>query len=496
MKKLSGLIIVLLVLILGGTWVAGKITEKELKSAMLTMNNMDHNKGFTTSLSDYKRGWFKSTATLDWKVQVPEQTETTSNQEVVVIPPKELEFHLPITIHHGPIIFANNTVKFGLGYADTEIKLPAEYDKQFNELFTESSEKPKLDISILVNYLRHSKINFTIPAFKATTKDNTIFVWKGFSSILSISRDANYLDGSFTLQGTELISQNGNKKVIVGKFQTDYDLNKAPETFFVGSTNINLDSVQFLQGEKTTFSLKDFRLDSDSSIDNHLFSAHVKTGLDKISIDNIEYGPGKLSISVRNLDADALVRIHNKLNELQKNGNVQNQQMMMAMLPEIPALLSKQPEFKISDLEFKMPEGDIKGNLTLSIPAGENHNPLLMIQNLNGNGKLSVPAAVLKSVLTQSYQDKPAAQPELQNALVSELQKDNANANPDNGATQKQITEDTRALAIKEADDQINKMLQSGLIIASDKDYVIEFGLEKGKLIINGKPFTPEMVKF
>lgn len=483
MKKLTGLVIVLLVLIFGGAWVAGVLTEKELKSSMSAMNEMNKNQGFTTNISDYKRGWFKSTATLDWKVHVPEQTETAPNQETTIIPAKDFEFHLPLTIHHGPIILADNTVKFGLGYANTEIKLPAEYDKQFNELFTADSEKPKLDISIFVNYLRNSKANIAIPAFKASTKTNTTFDWKGLSSMIAVSKDSNYLNGYLTVDGTE-ITKNNNEKLILGPVKIDYDLNRPPAAFFVGLTKLNLSSLEFNQGGNAIFSLEDFDLKADSTIEERLFHIQINSSAKKINTNNREYGPGKLDVSLKNLDVDALVRMQQKLEEVEKSG-AENQQIMMVLLSELPQILSKEPELNISDLQFKLPEGMIEGNLLLSLPKSEGNNPLAIIQQLSGKGKISVPSTVLKSLLISIYKEKP--QPELQKALVSELEKNTPEA--------PQAPANDNA-AENQANEQIDKMLKSGLIVTNDSNYAIEFTLEKGKLTINGKPFEPNMLKF
>ena len=70
MKKLAGLIIILAVLILGGYYGMGVLTERTIKKNIEVINQSN---GLFAQIEQYNRGWFSSDAKIKWRLHVPER---------------------------------------------------------------------------------------------------------------------------------------------------------------------------------------------------------------------------------------------------------------------------------------------------------------------------------------------------------------------------------------------------------------------------------------
>jgi uncharacterized protein YdgA (DUF945 family) len=193
-------------------------------------------------------------------------------------------------------------------------------------------------------------------------------------------------------------------------------------------------------------------------------------------------------MSLKNLDAEVLAQINQQANAMQNGSEADRQKALIAILPLIPKLFSKGPEFAISKLSVKFPQGILEGNLQIKIPEGEVTNPMELVTKVQGSSKLKLPVELAKFFLVQQNMQQLANQPEMEKALIQELQANQA------AGTQPQPTQ--ADLAAMATDKQLKGMEQAGLLVLQGTDYVVEMSLEQGKVIVNGKPFDPSMLKF
>lgn len=484
MKKLAGLIIILAVLVLGGYYGMGVMTERAIKNNVEVINQSN---GLFADIEQYDRGWFTSDAKLKWRLHVPERIVKDADGKSQTVAAQDYNLVTPIKIYHGPFIYANKMPRFGMGYAKTAISFPEQYNQQFDEMFSKDSQKPVLDLSIFVNYLNKSTVELMLPKFKLLSKDSTgTFDWMGLTSTTSASSNMDKVDGELVVDG--LSFSKDDTKVTLGKVTTDYNLHKTTSGLFLGDASFTLPFINLMVKEQKIFELSDLSLSSSNDIQNSLFSAHFNVELKSVTSNGQNYGPGELEISLRNLDADVLAKINAQANSMQNGTEVERQQAMLALLPEIPKLFSKGAELEISQLNFKLPQGVIDGSLLVTLPKGDNANPFELIQKIQGHAKLKISAAVLKQYMQQISAQLMPNQSEAQQAIVEQLQNDQAQAN--------QPAPTKEQLASMQSDKQISAMQQSGLITVDGSDYVIEVNLDQGKFSINGKPFDPAMIKF
>ncbi|WP_419419530.1 YdgA family protein [Legionella sp. D16C41] len=522
MRKLVVLVVVLAILVLGGYYAMGAITERTIKSNLATVNRTN---GINAQVEKYHRGWFTSAALLHWQINIPERQMKDANGQMQTIPAQTLTVKMPLKIYHGPIIFANKTVRFGMGYGSTDIPLPDQYQQQFNSYFTNGSTQPKLNLSLFVTYLNNSQIEMAIPNFKLIAQqDQSEFDWMGMKGKVNVTSKADKINGDFTIKGIQF--KKADNIAVLSKVSSEYNLHNTEAGLYVGTFNVKLPSFVVDNKGQRIFELSDFDMDSNSDIKNGLLSSNFKSSINKIIANGKQFGPGNLEVAIRNLDADALGRIKQQAQHIQQSAtDLEKQQAMFAILPEIPKLLSKGAEFEISKLNFVMPEGTIEGNLQVSLPQGEHNNPLELMQTVQGKGRLRVPAEIIRRGLVEANRQKLVAQHttamQQQNVNSTTTTTNNMNSTttiqPNNAtsaneqtqqSTSNQTTQQLAATvqaglpadisqqAVNMTNQQLTSLVQSGVLTVDGNYYVIEVALKQGQLQVNGKPFNSAMLKF
>ncbi|QMT58997.1 YdgA family protein [Legionella sp. PC997] len=486
MKKFTGLVIILAVLILGGYYGMGVLTERTIRK---NIQVIDQSNGLYAEIQQYNKGLFSSEAQIKWRLHIPERVVQDENGQSKTLPAQDYNMEMPLTIHHGPFIFSNKRLRFGLGYGEAIFPFPAEYNKQFEAQFTPNSVKPQLDLSIFVNYLNESTVEFNVPNFKLIAKDGSgTLEWLGMDSKTTMSSGMSKVAGKIVLEGLNAIKD--DTRISLNQVSSDYDLHETPAGLYLGDANFSLPSFNVFVKDQKMFALNDLIIKSDSDIEQHLFNTHFNLAIKSVLANGQNYGPGELDVALRNLDADVLAKINQQTTAMQNGNDIQRQQAMLALLPELPKLFNKGAEFEISKLSLKIPQGQIEGNLYVTLPKGENANPFEMMQKIQGKAKLQIPSEAVKAVMKQSVMQQISKKPDLQQTLTQQLQ-----ANQAGGQTaQPALTPEQ--LAEMQTNKQLTALQQTGLITVQGTDYVIEVSLDQGKFTINGKPYDPSMMKF
>ena len=269
MKKLIGLVVIVAALVLGGYYGMGIVTERTLKRNVDVINQSN---GLFVDIEQYDRGWFTSTAVLNWRLHIPERLVKDQTGQSVTVPAQDHKIQMPLTIYHGPIIYADTGVRFGLGYAESNLLMPPNYVTKFNNLFTPESTQPKLRLSIFVNYLNNSHLNIGLPTFKLIAKQGgDQFEWYGMASDFSVSSNLKNIDGNVTIDGASLIKN--KMKALLGKVTSDYDLHQTDSGLYLGDASMSLPSLIVSENDQKALEVEQFDVHSSSDIQSGLFSA-------------------------------------------------------------------------------------------------------------------------------------------------------------------------------------------------------------------------------
>lgn len=500
MKKITGLVVILAALVLGGYYGMGLVTQRTLNRSVDLMNQST---GLSVTVVDYKRHWFSSTAALDVKVHIPEQVEANADGKLETIPAQDYSLAVPVDIIHGPIIYSKSGVLFGLGYAYSTLNLPKELAEKLSAQFAAQSTQPTFELSVFVNYLNQSSVQLAVPTFKLVNKEGNGQVdWLGMKGNMSASSDLKNFNGTFTLDGIKILKDKMNGEL--GAVTSDYSLHKTDDGLFIGQAGVSLPSFKVSEEGKSLFDLSQFKARTESTITNNLFESSFKTSFDKIQANDKQYGPGLLELSIKNLDAKVLAQLNTQANTLKHATGAQRQQTLFAMLPVLPKLFAQGAVFEISTLKLTVPEGDIDGHFALSLPKSDNVNPFQLMQTLEGNGKFQVPSEIVKRALIESLKQKAIAETSPQAKMMSHP--DNAASASEskvatmpaasaNDAKGVQVTDDMVKQATAEADKKLSALVDAKLLNVQGPNYVIEFQLSQGKFTVNGQLFDPSTFK-
>lgn len=539
MRKLVGSLIGVIILVLVSYFVTGIITERTLKK---DINLINQNSGLQVALKHYQRGWFTSDAVFDWLLVVPARTVTDELNHTRIIPAQTYTIVMPLNIYHGPVLFTKSGVHFGYGYAKTSIKLPAEYLQQFNELFTNASTQPTIDLSVLINYLNRSRFMILVPDFKLISKeDGSQFEWHGMKNVVVVSSRSEKVSGDLEIEGFAITKE--KKSLNFKDIESSYNLHKSAMGLYLGEAKVSFNSVVARDKTHTKLDLQKFEIKSKSDVHKDLFTGSIRFSFDKLAVNNKVYGPLLFKMNIKNLDAEALTQINNKVSNIQAHSNHIGQQILWTVLPDLPKLFNKGAIFEIPEARIKLPEGDVNFNLLFKLEKGDLDNPMQLMQKLKGQGKLVASKPVLNammyaSIKQQLIQKALSQQTKLQTDAAREKRREDAapvdasspvsdtpslkkpegesmqpattppatstSATNDNAKVDQAATVSPRVLHIDYAEiereaaatveQRIKTLLETGALVEENNKYVMNFKYENGELLVNNRPFDPTML--
>ncbi len=515
MKKIVGSVVTLAALVLGSYYGTGLVTERTLKK---NMDRINQSSGLSVEMTSYHRGLFTSKAQLTWQLQTPERLIKTPDGKSTVEPSKTITIDMPIAIYHGPVIIAADGVHFGLGYASSQLTLPEDYKAKFAEYFSSESIIPTLDLNLSVSYLNETHVHVNMPAFRLISKqDKSQFEWLGMTSDHSISPTMSHVDGSLTVNGIRFTKD--DRIAVLDKVKLAYDLNQSLAGLYLGKGNIDVPSLVVTQEGHPRFEVIAFQATSSSDVVDALFGSSFQASFDKVLFHDKTYGPGQLVLSIKNLDAAVLADLNERANQMQQGTEAERQQAMLTLLPELPKLLGQGAMIELSELHVVMPDGAVDGSLRVTLPKGDAGNPFQLIQKIEGESKVKVPATLLKNLLVHSEKQRLVLQstpPEQQASTQQDTPVQAAAPTPvappvaAPAAMPLQPQEPSQAivvsapvsapdldqLAVVEADKKIAALLKAGALVEDGGDYVVDVKLTAGRFSVNGHPFNSGMLQF
>lgn len=500
MKKIIGLVGGAVVIVLGSYYGMGAITEQTVKKNLASFNQSN----LHVRMKAYHRGLFSSTAQLDWTIDIPSHEIKNEAGVTSLVPAETIDLTMPLKVFHGPVMIADGKTHFGLGYARTELSIPQTYNKKFNEIFTKDSTQPTLQLSLFVNYLNSSTLRLRIPKFNVTTQQgHDTLTWFGMTSDLYVSSGVKQVSGRFVLNGFEWV--NNQMKAVLARASSNYDLHRTSEGLLLGDGDIAMPSLLITDKGNTLFDLEKLTIRSSSHVNDGLFDSGLDLSLQKMVALDKNYGPVHLVVSIKNIDAAIMASLNKAATTMKNKSDSERQQAVLQLLPEVPKLLNKGPVFELSELSAVSPEGTVKANVQFSLPKGDTDNPFQLIQKITGQGRFSVPVALVQRLMLASFEQKNTPQASDQTAqttpaTAASATPDNAdNLNPVNASgtmTSVLPTVDSGRQATVDIDQKLANLVDSGLLSKQGDNYVIEFQLSQGQLVVNGQPFSPAMIKF
>ena len=484
MKKWIGILVTLVLLVCVSYFVMGFVVESTLNKNVAGM--IVKNPILSVDLENYQRGWMSSEAALAIKFTVPASVNASATTPVL----EQFDFTVPLTIEHGPFIFGDSGVRFGMGYVTTT---------------------PQTHYSALVNYFDHTVFKCRYPSFSMDAKlrnvaDSLHFEWLGIDSVFNVSPNIDEAKASLVLNGLTISGKDFSLKL--GRVFSDIKSSLAPEGVWVGDSNSGVDSISVKAADKV-FDLEQLDWLFHSNITDGLLSYSSEMSLQKLLVDNKTYGPGILKWTVKNLDPVVLVNVRNQAWDMSMNNQGANPLEMLTLFGNLPKLFAKGAAIEVSELDMVVPEGKITGSFTVSLPKNEITSPEQIMEKAHAEGQLKAPVAVVKQLMVMSIernmnkqaQSAPAAQvtqttPTATTETTAAAPGTTSTAPGTTPATpmppaSTPVVIDYHAEAKKQADTIFQDFVSKGFIKLDGADCSVTFQLDDKKLTVNGHLINP-----
>lgn len=492
MRKIAVVLILVIAIGAAAPFGMGYMAERQINRIA---NRLSERPQVTVTVKDYKRGYMNSTATLhiDYKAVQPEK-----QQDVI-----QASVELKQTIKHGPFLSTADGFRFGMAYAESDLVLSKEAKAVLNEIFKDQASQPEFVIDSMIHLNGASEHHFRIPQYKFLHKDNTqddiTITTSGAHGSWEMSSDLDYHTGTLNF-GSFLLQQD---KVLarINAPEITFDMNHNNIGIYTGKTRIDFPSFEVSVDGKMEYQLKSLELNTSGDVDKDLYHVSFNGGFENLKLEQKAYGPLLFNVSLRNLDANAIVEIQKLADQMQDPNTPKEQQqaIVLGLMTKVPEVFSRGAELRIEPFNLSLPQGkvEIAGHLKIDEGSltGIAANPFAALQKLNGELKVVMAKDVARELMVKESRDK-IAKMEAYSRLRQAQQANYAHMN--NGQQppeHKPLTaQEIEAKSQSMADSYIKSLKDNGYVTEEGKNFVMNAKMEKGVLTVNGKRMPNQML--
>ena len=358
MKKIIFAVGLIIMLAVAGTpLLSGLITQRIIKQSFDDINQMyvDTGSDIFIEIQQYEKKYFSSQ--IEWKIKLGALKSLYGVEEIVFID----------RIDHG---FSNVVSKTSL-----------EKNKWFMD-FVDNKLEGKNPIAVTTEYKLSGDIKTTIVLDAFSFKDgNTVFEIKPGQIVVAFGKDLNNIFSEMSWAGCS----------IPGKFSVDNllansKMEKNYTYIWEGMTSLSIENIKAV-GTKESFEMADLKCDYELNFNKP--ENELSIGLGN-SIKSITMGQGKIQdifskININNIDAmgyeefmasysqilnNAMAQIETEKTHPDTMKKVFEKQMASIgrkLLGAYEKFLKKGFEIQITDARAQLPQGNIKGDIILSL---------------------------------------------------------------------------------------------------------------------------------
>ncbi|HEX9626577.1 MAG TPA: YdgA family protein [Acidiferrobacterales bacterium] len=408
----------------------------------------------SVSQSSFERGWLSSTA------------ETT-----VSVPGAPVGITMLHKIHHGPFPIADGI--------DLNPVL-ARVNSQISLSIPEIKSLPQITVESRVQLSGETDSRITVPAYKHAGADGGGVEWQGLNGTGWLSADAKRV--KLDLNAPLLKVSGAQGGFTANGFTVALDQTESPSGLDTGSANLGINkiSIDAATGSSTVDGL---RLATSTSEAGGNVTSSVNLQIRAVGDSETRYGPGQMTMQIRKLDAQALVKYQNELRAMQKQ-KIPPEQMSGMMLGKLIALAGslakKAPELEVSKLSLKIEDGEVSGKAKFVLDGSQldvTENPALLMMAFSGEGELSFDEPVLKALSEREIVRQIEALKSGGRLSKADIDK----------LTPQRVSEIT-AVALP---GQMSKLVARLNLVPDGERYKITGAIKQGRFLVNGQPFQP-----
>lgn len=225
------------------------------------------------------------------------------------------------------------------------------------------------------------------------------------------------------------------------------------------------------------FTVTGIKLTGTSTENQGNFNSKYGLGFGELLVGTGKYGPGVFKLAIKNIDIVSWMKIQEMLKKNQNAPQTEEarQQFMAELMKIVPGLIKKSPEIELTQLSLKTSNGNLDGQLKITVDGSKLDNPelaanpLFLLAAIKAKAKVTVAKTLLESILTD-YKKKE---------ITDDFKKADDEIPPD---------PEILGMAKEEATDEIKGLKDQSIIKESGDNYELNVGYELGQILLNGQP--------
>jgi len=459
MRKILGVVLVVLVIVAVAPFGFGFWADARLNALLEDFNQADV---FDFTVIKTDKGWFSSTAIIEAELSIAlaQKLNQAKGDGANLNPPKVV---LKSTVFHGPLPFMSGQFSLKPVVATIDTK----FVKDVN------TEEPLVNIDYTVlahmNLGGDTAVVLDIPEWSGPLGDGEDTVeWQGLTGKIDLAEglDAASMDVKAPL--LKISSDKGG--LLVKSLSIKSDSEAGIAGLSLGNAHFSIGNIEFSsQKPGENFSIADVQMKADTTATAGNINSQIDFKMARLMLVGEQYGPAVFSIGLKNIEAESLARINDKVKEVRGQGLPQDQASMMmgaTIMSELSNLLKQGPEIEIAELSLVSTVGKLMGNARISVDTSRPElltNMFLVKDAIVGELDIEVPEEMM--VLFNM------------GILKKELQ----------GANIQYTDEQLKTMAKSRVNKRMGALVKANMFTKAGNMYRMTASFEKGVPTVNGR---------
>jgi uncharacterized protein YdgA (DUF945 family) len=398
MKRLTLTIIIIALIILLIPFLIGLNYENAVRTQL---DELNQNSEVNFEIQEYNLSWFSSSA----RIKLLIKTKRTG--------------HLPIvlnkTINHGPFLWRNRRLVFGLANSIIKLELSEAVNDYLQQVSGEATEA--VNIRTETDFDFNTSIDIGVNPIKVKDPYFNLDI-KGVEAsltFLSQSSISNSSVFSFYVDGFELLEKRGSTSLSLNNFNVHFSQSLAkgekytPTAIYDTVAEVELSKLHFNgPSSNENITLKDVELFISSRLDDNedIVDSNFRADIKHIDLKALGQAFDYFStdISLNRIDAAVIQEI----NQLLSQDNSKSIDLMAELQRLLPKLASKDPYLNFEHLDISSQAGSAYSYLNANIDNDQlnSGNIVSLMYALDLEAYASVPKALVNSfVLPEDTQE-------------------------------------------------------------------------------------------
>jgi len=378
MRKSLATVTLLAAVVLAFAWVLGSQSQRFYQTALTRLQE----KGMRVLDSRYRRGWFRSDASV--RIELPPSVGRALDIGAISL-------RIESRIVHGPWDLEALRLPPSVALIENRVELP----------LAGSASLPLL-LNTRVELDGSAETEIQIPSISRHIENSAMETEEGLGE-LKFSRGAANVEGRLDFPFVSLSIPDGFR-IELRDLRAQADGSRWIRALYTGEGAMSLGRAELRASDASLLALG-LSVTGKTVADGGLWNLELASQVEKLTLNDMAYGPSQVSLSLRRLPGDVLASLQQAMQRL--SGSPRDPSLTVvaaaAILAEhLPLLLADDPRLTLDPVVITTTEGIIRGRLSLAsqeLTRNALERSDAWLGHLVGEGELSLPRPLLLRLL-------------------------------------------------------------------------------------------------